>query len=321
VAEVAPPFPSPWHDEADVTEQRSKTSYPQWDDLPIEFLVHATQDYVVFLDADLDIDWRTSDVYDEAKRFPEGWGNIQNRLAALEGTISDDVPVRSKRAFRRMLAEGLARGLEGETDEAAKILDEAEKFASARNRELGRLVHMRTAASTTALVLLPSVTVGLMRETLGKLLGQTPVLLIMCGGAGSLGALFSVLRNMGTAPDPEADSRLQRTEAVARILVGGFGAVLAVLAVRSGIVLPQLGTAAKGIAGLILVSVVAGTSERLVPDLIRRLEGANEQPPARLPTAPATTSSGATAMPATISPPPASGSSERPPPPGLPPVK
>lgn len=282
--------------------RRSKTSYSHWDNLPIAILVHATQDYVVFIDNDGDVDWASSDAYDEADRFPEGWGNIQNRFAALEGAIDDDVPARSKKAFRRMLAEGVARGLEGDVEAANKMLDDAEKFVAARNRELGRLVHMRWAGVTAAVVITISAAVGLLRAQLGTVVGQTVVLLIMCAGAGSMGALFSVLRNMGTAPDPQADSRLQRTEAVARILVGGFGAVLATLAVRAGVVLPQLGTAPSSLPALLLISVVAGISERLVPDLIRRLDGSPDQASAKLPNSSAHAPAPATPTPPHIAP-------------------
>jgi hypothetical protein len=255
------------------------TSYAHWNHLPISFLVHATAEFVVFLDHSHDVDWKTSNTYDTEKRFPEGWARVQTRAAALEQILSENASAAVKRSCGRLIAEGLARGLGGDVKAANDALDKAEAYVTERNREVGRLLRLKGASATWAAIFLFCSAIWLCRKYSQDILGSAVFSLILCTGAGATGALLSVFLNaVSKVPDSSAAKTLQYFEAVARIGAGSFGAVVAALGVQAGFLFPQLRTTPDGAAGLALVSIVAGFSERLVPDLVRKV-GAPEKAP------------------------------------------
>lgn len=263
--------------------QEGKTSYQHWNKLPIGILVHATEDYVVFLDGENEIDWKTSHAYDTAKRFPIEWGVVQSRAAALEQGISQYVTDSVRRVLARIVAEGLARGLDGDIEAATTILDKAEASIAARNREVGRLFHIQAAATTWAVIAVLCMVAWLARTSLVPILGEILFSLVLCGAAGATGALLSIFLNMITlVPDSNAARALHYAEAAIKVIAGGLGAVFAALAVRGGILFPQLSGSAHAAELLLLVSIVAGFSERLVPDLVRSVDGSEKAKPKAL---------------------------------------
>lgn len=257
------------------------TSYSQWNHLPIGFLVHATADFVVFLDHSHDIDWKTSNTYDAEKRFPDGWARVQTRAAALEQILSEDASASVKRACGRLVAEGVARGLSGDVKAANDALDKAESYVAERNREVGRLLRLKGASATWAAIFLFCSVTWVGRTYSRDILGAAVFSVILCAGAGATGALLSVFLNtVSRVPDSTASKALQYFEAVARVGAGSFGAAFAALGVQAGILFPQLRTVPDGAAGLALVSILAGFSERFVPDLVRKVGAPDKVPKA-----------------------------------------
>ena len=258
---------------------KSKTSYKHWDGHHnVAFLVIATKDYIVFLDDKDQIDWETKDRY----ALPTGWEQVRSRYAALELTLSAQVHTGAKIAFVRMLAEGAARGLAGDIAGANEIIDQAEAFGDARNREVGRLVQLLSASVVMLLAAVLGIMSWCIRVRLESWLGPTPMALLLSGCAGAIGGWLWICTNRKDAPDPRGNIYLQCAEAVLRVTVGAFGAVLAVLALRSGMVFPPLAGAVTSISGMVLVSLVAGASEKMVPNLIRRLDGQDSSSSRRL---------------------------------------
>ena len=83
--------------------------HKRWPGNDIYHLILDADDFVVFLDSDLDIDWQTSDQYDEAGPTDSNKHNaILNRAAALECIPNDHHERNVRLNFKRMVGEGVA---------------------------------------------------------------------------------------------------------------------------------------------------------------------------------------------------------------------
>lgn len=243
--------------------------------MPVGYLILETQEFIVFLDKDGDVDWGTTDEYDQANAKKREQAAIHNRVQQLHGADGGQLSARNTRRFRCMLGEGTARALEGHITEADDVLDKAEIFVIAQTRAAARFAYFLAGAMWLGAVLGLTVGTWALRRPLASALGQGFVDLATAAGAGAVGAFFSMLLQMRNAPVDAASERHQQyADAGARIFMGMIGAVVIALCVRSGLVLPQLKPAldaSVGHAGLLLACMVAGASERLAPALINRL--------------------------------------------------
>ena len=94
----------------------------RWPYLDVQYLVLSTNEFIVFIDSDLDVDWKTSDEYDQ-----KGHENIEkhnlilNRVATLECIPNEHQNKKVRLNFKRMIAEGVARSLKHDYENAEKI--------------------------------------------------------------------------------------------------------------------------------------------------------------------------------------------------------
>jgi hypothetical protein len=98
---------------------------------------------------------------------------------------------------------------------------------------------------------------------------------VMCGAMGAL--LFATSRGNRLDLDANAGKTLHQLEGLSRVGAGMIGAALAALAIESGVIFGGTQFAGSRLALTLAVCIVAGASERLVPDLIRRFENAADR--------------------------------------------
>jgi hypothetical protein len=265
-------------------KKRPKNSYRKWDHLIIEFLIQETHDYIVFLDDALEVDWETSEKYEEDKREPAGFTDLRRQYSELESSISDGVSHGNRKLAERLIALGIEAGLGGDVDAGKRCMETAAEFIDVRNKEVGKRRYVWGAVGASAVFVVCGTIAWALRSYVEPVLGDLPFSLLLYGAGGSAGALFFVLRGVGLAlPDPQADNALHVTEAVCRIVLGVVGAVVVVLAVRTGLLLGPLMTFPYAHYVLMLVAIVAGKSETLAPDLMHKLEtGVGKNDPSRL---------------------------------------
>jgi hypothetical protein len=98
-----------------------------WGFVRFKFLVLATDDFIVFIDDELDIDWKTRPEYDESnKDHRNNVSKILNQAAALEAADWDTSNVKKTIYFKRQIGEAIARAFEGRFDQAQEMLGFAE---------------------------------------------------------------------------------------------------------------------------------------------------------------------------------------------------
>jgi hypothetical protein len=237
----------------------------------VKTIIFDSDECVVFLDEHLDTYWDTDET-----TTPE-MGLVFNRVSELEAIPLEGLSEAAKLAFRTMVAEGVARALDDEDNKSAeKIHNQAEAFVRARLAELARSWYLTTGLFA---LLLAALVMGLEWFFLRAEVYATYA---MCLAAGAAGAAFSLIARIGSFPlDPAAGRRLHTLEAVARVLVGVLGAFLAVLAVKSKLLLAPV--AEQGLPSFLLIAFVAGSSERFVPNLVQRVEDASFGKPGAAP--------------------------------------
>lgn len=237
-------------------------------------LIMATHDFAVWLDKDEDIDWQTTPGLDQKidAQFKDGEiSAVLNQVAELQSYPVDYLPANTKRNFRIMIGEGLARAFDSDPKSAMQMLDKAAAFAVARNQELARFWYLGGAVSVIVPAGLAAMLLWISRNDVDLLIGKTASQLAFLSCAGAFGAYFSILSRVSRVElDPAAGKLLHVLEGVARIAIGIMGSVIVLLAMRVGLVLSMLNE--KGTAALLLVAFVAGASERLVPTVIKQVE-------------------------------------------------
>lgn len=231
-------------------------------------IIFVTEAFVVFLDAKLETYWWATGEHANARK--QGFRAVLNRVAELEAVPIAVLKPEQIRAFRTLVAEGVARALdEDDVSSAQAVHDKAERYVNARLSEMSRAWYLEVALFGAALLGIAMGALAILRS-MGSVSGDAPdVALSILGGA--LGSAFSLMmRAGGLSLDPGAGYRLHVCEAMARLMSGALSGMLVILLVSSGQFIPMLKDA--NLATMVLLCIVSGVSERFVPSLISQLE-------------------------------------------------
>lgn len=252
----------------------------KWDEFPHSVLVRSTRHYKVYLDLDGKLDWVSCHEFDlereqrsASQRKAEG--KILGRIALAQCAPSEHLDNEIQKRFFMLLGEAHVSAFECEYDTANSLVDDAVSFLRERKEELSRSWYLRAAIRAGAISLVLGFCVWLARDPLAVYLGREGVDLIAFAAAGSLGALLSVIARSGKLRfDPSSGRALHDLEAASRICAGGISAVLAVLALRSGLVLGPLASAGGTGHVLLFAAIAAGGAERFGSSIIARFDTA-----------------------------------------------
>jgi hypothetical protein len=248
----------------------------RWKNCPIEHLVLATDDFVVFLDPELDVDWSTSAEYDaKGLKDRKRHNMILNEAARIEATPCEGLSLAMKTHFKRLIGEAIARSLDNDYRSAETALASAAAYALARSQETSRFWYLSASYAMAAPFLAAGCILWVFRSGAREILGDGAFWLFLCGVAGALGALFSVITRAGKqTTDCSAGHRLHYLEGGSRIWAGVLSGSLVGLAVRSGVILGPLAGADRMVPIMLMAALAAGTGERLASSLISDLGAA-----------------------------------------------
>src|SRR5690554_136892 len=119
-----------------------------WPGLPIKYLVLATEDYIVFIDNENDLDWKTSDNFDNKKFENDNeskYNKIANEIANIESIPCDNLEEKIVLNFKRQIGEALIRNFERDFDNAGKMLELAKQYIIARSSEKSRFLYLKSS--------------------------------------------------------------------------------------------------------------------------------------------------------------------------------
>lgn len=248
-----------------------------WPNLPIKYLIVASNDYIVFLDNANDIDWKTSDAFDakeETLEEKKEYYSVKNEIDSAECTPLDHLDEKIIIGFKKQLAEALVRAFEGDFENAREMVKLAQDYIYKRNIEQSRYMLLVSCGLTTAVAILVSAIFWICRESLIFDIGNTVFYIILSVLIGSLGALLSVILRMGkTTLDYNASKKLHYLEGSSRIIAGMISAFIVTLCIKTGILLPIFTKIESTNIAMVLGGLIAGASERLAPSIISKLDG------------------------------------------------
>lgn len=245
----------------------------------INTLIVSAENFIVFLDDDFYVEWAEH----HPISYPPKYAEIMNRVAYLE-TIStthfagttNDKERRELTEFRRLLGEGVARLLDGDDKAAVQIIDIAEKVLTDRSLQRARIWYLGSAACLAGAIALVCILLWYMRVNARVVIGSNAFDVLLCAGAGAAGALISIImRVREVSLNASAGYLLHYFEGCARVVVGVLGAFLVALAIKANLLvgaITRFDTPILAFASMATICFVAGASERIVPNLIRRIE-------------------------------------------------
>lgn len=240
----------------------------------IQELIHKTRSFIVYLDDTYSVQWVTDM---EEDGYASDFGAVISRASYLEelGKGEQLLLPNQRHSFQRLLGQSVARVLDDRnSDNAKEILNKAESFLKARTTERARKWFISATAISTCIALTGILLLWIFRNGAISRIGATAVELAIATGAGALGALISVVLRLGKLNvDAFAGKEIHHFEGVMRVIGGMSGALLIGLAIKSGLILGTINTSENSLTLLLAISIVAGASERIVPNLIKQVEG------------------------------------------------
>ncbi|MFZ2396430.1 MAG: hypothetical protein WAW09_09115 [Smithella sp.] len=256
-------------------EMGKRQNYEErWPNLDIHYLILSTNDFIVFIDSDIDVDWETSDDYD--KRGHENLTKhnaILNRAASLECIPNAHQSNQIRLNFKRMIAEGVARSLKHDYDNADKMLNEAELYIRNRNIETARFWQLTSSCICGVVSLIFVLVLWSFRNGIIELLGSTAFYVLVGAVSGSIGSTLSIILRMGRSKiTSEAERKLHILEAVSKNLGGCISGLIISLLIKMGVVVPIFESVKMTNIAMIAGAFIAGASERWAPSLISQFE-------------------------------------------------
>ncbi|MTI82406.1 MAG: hypothetical protein FH756_00600 [Firmicutes bacterium] len=254
--------------------EHSHSYQEKWPNLDIHFLVLETNDFIVFIDSDIDVDWQTSDEYDKSQHDDlEKHNAILNRAASIECIPNNHQKREIRLNFKRMVGEGVARSLKHDYQNAEKILDKAEGYIRSRNIEIARFWQLTTSCICAITCVILALTLWCFRDSFIPLLGSIGFFLIIGALAGSIGATLSIILRMGYSDiTSEAEKKIHILESISKSIGGAVCGLLISILIQIGILMPVFASTGMTKMTVIAGGLIAGASERWAPSLISKFE-------------------------------------------------
>jgi hypothetical protein len=261
-----------------ISDQNSRLN-GEWEHLAssVKHLILRSNEYIVFLDHDLDIDWATKDSHDEKigrDGNREKVNAILNSVATAESIPTDKLTDKIRLNYKRQLGEAIARAFDGDFDSGERMIQVAEEFVKNRNIEQSRYLYLISGGILTLSIALLASVCWVFRENACRIFGMTGFYVLLATQCGALGAFLSIILRMGKANlDFNASKELHYLEATSRLFAGMISGFLIALTIKAGILLPVLSNLDSLHTAMLLGGLVAGSSERLAPSIIKKIDG------------------------------------------------
>lgn len=226
-------------------------------------IILCSEKFVVYLDSDNFVQWKSNV---DAKNA----GRVLNVVARLEAQSQFIQDKGTLKAIRLRIGTALARCFDGgEESEYNLAFKEVEADIKARNLEVSWRWYFMSAIKLTGFCVFMIIIAWLFRTGVISIIGSNAFYIALGTMCGSIGALLSVMsRSNRLVVDANAGEFLHELEGNARIIAGLIGAFLVCLAIKAKVISTGINFSGSELSFMLLFSIVAGASERLVPSLI-----------------------------------------------------
>jgi len=236
-------------------------------------LIISTDEYIVFIDNDLDVDWATKDEYDEKGYLDTTKHNqIVNLVAELECIPNYHHSDSIRLDFKRMCGEALARSLDNDYENANIMAEKAFVYITERNEEQSRYWYLKASVISGIVCIMAFLTCWYCRIEITSSLGETARFCILASLAGGIGAMLSIILRIGNSKlSSAAGEKIHYWEGCSRVLAGCLLGFAVSLVLKAGIVLPHVMSSEYQNASLLAFGFISGISERFVPSIISKV--------------------------------------------------
>ncbi len=231
----------------------------------IEILIRFDKDsYIVFVDKDLELDWQTTNAYDNLHSGPDSDQKcLLNSVEMLQHSPTVSYLDKKKRIeFIRLLGESWVYALDECYDLAKETSEAARNYLLKRNYEISRKWQLIGSFAVSMIIIF------------GFVISKWNTYLAF----GCIGALFSIIYKSGKIDyDCEAGKFLNGLEIISRFVASIISAYIIVQLFNLNLIFSTFKASEQHEIAIILLCFIAGFSERLVPSIISRIESEEEK--------------------------------------------
>jgi hypothetical protein len=243
----------------------------------VSVLIRRTEQYIVYIDKEDELDWATTNVYDRRVESMGGFNAVRHAEIDISIGLAQAVPVKelpqkTVHAYLTLVGHAMVCRFELQYDSAASVLGRASNYIGERRTEKSREWYLCSAIYAAAVPIGIGILLVLGREPATTFLSTNVFAIALATCAGAIGALFSIIWRTGHIDfDPFAPEQLHRIEARSRIIAGCISGLLAGSAIRSQILFGSWASGTHPTLTMLTVAVAAGTGERLASSFIARV--------------------------------------------------
>lgn len=262
-----------WNQDKNKPKDKNQEEYRKFFDIIDKYLIQYSIDdtkkegWIVFIDDELDIDWvdtRTGYFTPTEEQSKNEW---IAKLDSVHHEPCSNISKSEKLTFKKKLGVGYELVMVKRFDAIQAVIDECSRYVKARNKETSRSIFLCVSIPVVILSIIAwIIDVDVWQWHLPWFAGCT---------MGLLGACVSIWSNFGKTQKTGLSSAcLHVLEATCRMLLGVIFAIVAICAIRTGIILKNIDENILQFA-YGLVGFAAGFSERMVPSMIEKFVDSN----------------------------------------------
>lgn len=230
--------------------------------------------YIVWLDCENEFDWETTDNYD--KQSTEEINTYISRIGVLQHQpISRCLSRKQYKEFNYMLAEAIVLVLENEFCEADEHIYAAEQYLKSRNCEITRKWQLEYCFIVLAVIF---AIVGIVKHNsvnISNYFGVSSDAMSTIGYSilGTIGATLSIIQKSGKqCYDCESGRFLNFLEIMSRMFASVISGFVVIYLYKLDLIFANFRSDENTQYCLVLICIIAGFSERLVPSIISNFE-------------------------------------------------
>jgi hypothetical protein len=240
----------------------------------VETLIMKDDEFIVYLDESYFVEWMTSDEYDTKHGWAENYSIILNKVALLETKSEILLSEKQLPSFRRLLGEAVATLLDAkDTQKAEAFLVEADLFMQQRINEKTKQYTITSSVFVLFLIIGLGYLLWSYQWAISIKISADIYEIINLSLYGALGAFLSIVsRTKESQIDPSASLLMHCLDSFLRVLVGIIGAFFIIVILKAKIITSSIIPTDNSWLVYIAFAIAAGSSERLVPSVIKKIE-------------------------------------------------
>ncbi len=235
---------------------------------------HNEGNYIVWLDCDNEVDWKTTENFNG--RNEENINKYIYKIGVLQHQpIAHHLSTQQYIDFNYMLAETVVLILENELEEADKNICDIKQYLKNRNCEITRKWQLISCFTILVVILFLFSLFKHNYEIVSEFLdiSDDTINMMIYSVLGTIGATLSIIQKSGKkCYGCESGKVLNFLEMLSRMLASIISSFIVIYLYKSDMIFANFRLSQNSSYCLILICIIAGFSERLVPSIISKFE-------------------------------------------------